>query len=157
MINIKTLLHNIQIQEKVSVPIFNEFGEFPEEKIEFLVCKFHDKYDGLIGNNILKKLKATINMGDDILLIGNNKIPLHYLNETAEYCFEKIGIHEVILSVSQKEGLVYNPQTLISNGNIKILKGVYFAENYKINALIEVNAAVHGNMKHIGKQNNTVK
>lgn len=40
-------------------PIFKEFNE-ENQKCEFLECNFNEKFDGLIGYNILIKLSGII-------------------------------------------------------------------------------------------------
>lgn len=137
--NIKTLQHTITITEKVSIPNFEEFGGDPEMKLEFLVCEFHNHYNGLIGNNILRQMQAIINLKENFLQLEDRKIPIRYTNGGVEHYFGKIGLHEVTLPVTQKQGLVYNPQTILKDKNIEILEGVYEAANYKINALVNMN------------------
>lgn len=73
----KTLQHIINIKEKVSIPLFEELGN-TENKVEFLVCKFDTRYDGLIGNNILGKLNAIVNFKENILEIDGKRIPLKH-------------------------------------------------------------------------------
>lgn len=104
--NIKTLQHTIQVTEKVLVPSFEEFGDTPNVKIEFLVCNFHDQYNGLIGNNILRQLKAIVNLKDNVLTINDRNLHIRYTNDSVEYYFERKGLHEVILPIEQKEGLI---------------------------------------------------
>lgn len=45
-------------------------------KLEFLLFKFHDANNGLIGNNILRQLFAVINLKENFLEIGDKRIPI---------------------------------------------------------------------------------
>lgn len=137
--NLKTLQHNIKLNEKVAIPIFEEFVENSENKIEFLVCHFHDHYDGLIGNDILKQLKAIINLKENILDINGKHIPINYAIDSNEYYFEKDGFYAITLAVEHQNGLVYSPQHFCENKNVEIIENIHDAENFKINALIKVN------------------
>lgn len=137
--NVKTLKHIVTISEKVAIPVFKEFGASTDTKIEFFVCQFHNQYNGLIGNNILRQMKAIINMKDNILKLEETEIPIRYTNDGVEYYFEKKGLHKIMLPVEQKNGLIYNPQIILNDKNIEIMEGVYEAENYNINAFVQVN------------------
>lgn len=134
----KTLQHHIKVKEQVSIPVFKEFSENSEKKIKFLVCPFHDQYNGLIGNDILKEFKIIVNLRDNFLDIDGRHIPIKYNNDGTEFYFEKRGLHEVSLPVEQKEGLIYNPQTILENEKIEIIEGIYEANDSKIQALVNV-------------------
>lgn len=51
--------------------------------VEFLEFNFHNKFDGILGNNILVNLKAIVNYGDRLLMTDTAVIPF-YLNEEEE-------------------------------------------------------------------------
>lgn len=55
---------------------------------------------------------------------------------------KKTGLHQVSLTVEQKNRIVYNPQTIYDDKNIEIMEGVYEAENYKINAFVKLNGTL---------------
>lgn len=90
----------------------------------------------MIGNNILKPLGAIINLNDDVIIVGEKKIPLRYEDQQVEYHFEKPGIYQVELPVKYKEGLVYKNQEFLTDKDLEILEGVYEVDNFKINATI---------------------
>jgi len=46
------------------------------------VTQFHNKYDGLIGNDILIPLKANIDFEKSELKLKNAKLKLHFLSNT---------------------------------------------------------------------------
>ena len=84
-INIKTLTGTIPCDTKITIDPFLEFDS--KEKIEFLEMKFHDKFDGLIGNNIMFPLQVEINYKDKVLKLNTgNKIQLFFsVDEEKEY------------------------------------------------------------------------
>jgi hypothetical protein len=57
------------------------------ESHKFYVYSVDDRYDGLIGSNLLKQLRANIDMKKQILFLDNTKIPIVYsapMKETYE-------------------------------------------------------------------------
>ena len=75
----------IPCDTKVTIEPFIEFDS--KEKMEFLEMNFHDKFDGILGNNIMLPLEAEINFKNKILkLKSGNEIPLFFsVNEEKEY------------------------------------------------------------------------
>lgn len=67
--------HKINIYEKAKIPAFKEFGT-ELDTIEFYVTDFHEYYDGLIGNDLLRPLKARICYESDTIKIGENTLQL---------------------------------------------------------------------------------
>lgn len=121
-IHIKTLQHTIHVTEKIRLPLFKEFGNSNEE-IYFLVCKFHDTYDGIIGNDILKRFDAKIDYKLNQLEINNNTVPISFQNEKP--C-------TIQLIVNQKNGLAYLKEKKFFEGKAIIKEGIYNVENHKI-------------------------
>lgn len=74
---IKTLQHRINLEEKVRIPAFKEFST-GLDTIEFYIAKFHEYYDGLIGNDILRPLMAQICYRDNTIRLGENTLPLFF-------------------------------------------------------------------------------
>lgn len=99
-INIKTLAGVHPCNIKVTIDPFLEFDT--EEKLEFLEIKFHDKFDGLVGNNILMPLQAEISYKQRILkLRTGNEIPLYFnTEEEKEY---QIPVPHEKLEIFQNE------------------------------------------------------
>lgn len=84
-INVRTLTNTILCDTKVTIDPFIEFDS--EGKMNFLELKFHDKFDGIIGNNILFPLQAEINYNNKMLKLNTgNEIPLLFnAKEESEY------------------------------------------------------------------------
>lgn len=138
ILQIRTLQHIINVSEKVRIPLFKEFGD-PKSRIDFYVCRFHDLYDGLIGNNILRQLKAKIDYENNILHIGNKTIPLQFEVQNAQYyLFSKDGNYDVDIPVNQKEGLMYISGNTSKDGRVEILEGAYEVTNYLANTTVAI-------------------
>uniref|UniRef100_A0A1A9WQ36 Uncharacterized protein n=1 Tax=Glossina brevipalpis TaxID=37001 RepID=A0A1A9WQ36_9MUSC len=73
----KTLQNNIRTTTIYQVPLFAEIGN-PHQKMELIECKFHDLYDGILGNDVLKKNGGVIDFRNDELIINDRHIPLLY-------------------------------------------------------------------------------
>lgn len=71
---------------KYSFPLFDIFNRH-DLFVEFLEIEFHDKFDGLIGNNILEPLNVTINYANRTMTTADACIQF-YLNEEEEIYFE---------------------------------------------------------------------
>lgn len=84
-VNIKTLAGTRPCETKVTIEPFLEFDS--KEKLEFLELEFHDEYDGLIGNNILRPLQVEISYKEKSLKVNTgNEIPLFFnVEEENEY------------------------------------------------------------------------
>lgn len=50
--------------------------------VDFIVVKFHNYYDGLIGNDILKRLNALIDYKNNQLNLNEKSVSLIFGNET---------------------------------------------------------------------------
>lgn len=75
-IRMKTVFNSILIDKEVNVKSFREFKT--DEKINFLLFKFHKYFDGLIGLDILQQLKMKLDFDNSILEVNSNQIPLHF-------------------------------------------------------------------------------
>lgn len=75
-IKLSTVFNSIYIDKEVNVKSFREFRS--EEKINFLLFKFHKYFDGLIGLDILQKLKIKLDFGNSTLEVNSNQLPIHY-------------------------------------------------------------------------------
>ena len=74
---VKSILGEHTVNEEIVLPAFNEFN-VENIDIKFLIYKFHDYFDGLLGLNALKSLKGIIDFDNDSLVIGKTKIKLYY-------------------------------------------------------------------------------
>jgi len=83
-ITLRTITNNALVKQKAKFPLFEELGN-PNNTVEMYIFAFHDKYDGLIGNNILIPLKTKIDFENKVLITNNNKkLKLHFSNENGE-------------------------------------------------------------------------
>lgn len=62
--------------EVVNIPLPSIFKS--KERHKFYVYSVDDRYDGLIGSDLLKQLEANIDMKSQILFTQNSQIPIHY-------------------------------------------------------------------------------
>lgn len=74
-ISIKSLLGKTQLNQKARIKTFDEFGK-NLNFIEFFIIKFHDYYDGLIGNDLLIPLEAVINYKNKSIQFGDITLAL---------------------------------------------------------------------------------
>lgn len=72
--------HNVSYHDEVcEIPIFKIFNVKDSHK--FYIFKFNDNYEGLIGADLLKQLKATINLESKVLATPFTEIPIIYETE----------------------------------------------------------------------------
>lgn len=97
---IKTIGESVGVQEKILLPLFRELGD-PKFGIEMYVMKFHELYDGLIGNNILIPLRAKIDLGNETLSLVDKEVKLQFSNEKRDpvYNIHKSGIYTMKIPV----------------------------------------------------------
>lgn len=74
---LKTLQNTVLTSTVYQVPLFEELGD-PQEEIQLIECQFHGIFDGIIGNDILRRYRAIINFRNNTLIINNKKVPLLY-------------------------------------------------------------------------------
>lgn len=77
---IKTVIGNGNCSSIATIPCFKEFGS--NKEIKFVVMKFHDDYDGIIGNDILRSFNAKIDYPNHCIEINGKELKLYFsLNE----------------------------------------------------------------------------
>lgn len=81
---IRVLNRNININTSYSFPLFKEFNESENYYVKFIEYNFHNKFSGIIGNNILVDLDAIINYKERLIRTRNANIQF-YLNEEEEF------------------------------------------------------------------------
>ena len=79
---LKVLDRNVETNIVYRIPLFQEFNE-KDYFVNFLEYQFHNRFDGLIGNNILVDLNAVINFQTRSLTTNKATIKM-YLNEEEE-------------------------------------------------------------------------
>lgn len=126
---IKTVLREIQVTEKVEYPAFSEFNL--KDTFIFLLLKFHEYFDGLIGLDILSTLKANIDFKMLILQTPEATIPIHIERNRATDIFniEASSGMLVRLPVECEQGpFLLDSIELLDN--VYIQQGLYTADNY---------------------------
>lgn len=84
-IRIKTIIGQTDITEKATIP--NDVFLFPTETdTTFLITKFHDSFNGLLGMDILKNCE--INLVERFIKTNNVMMPI-FKNESEEKQFDK--------------------------------------------------------------------
>lgn len=74
---ISSIFQTTNRDQVAEIPAFEEFST--RENIKLYLLKFHNFFDGLIGYETLKKLKANIDLENSCLITSNSKLPLlHY-------------------------------------------------------------------------------
>lgn len=100
--------------------MFSELGD-PQEWIYLIECRFHDKYDGIIGNDILRKYRAIMDYDLNVLKINNLNIPLRFPTT-----------HTVKLITNVECGLTHIKDCHLANGELILEEGVYNTQNFKV-------------------------
>lgn len=89
--------------------------------MQLIECKFHDYYDGIIGNDVLKRFGAVIDYTNDKLMINDKEIPLQYE-----------GTRTVNFIIPEKFGLFHFPEQRNHSGQTILKEGIYNVQNYKL-------------------------
>lgn len=82
-------------KSKITIPLFEEF-KYPNAKIEMLEVDLFKEFDGIIGCNILKPLRAKIDFDEKMLILPNAKLPLTFGNAQNEFSEEDITYFDSI-------------------------------------------------------------
>lgn len=103
--------------------------------------KFHDRYDGLIGNNILVPLGAKIDLGNKTLSLVNKELKLQFGNYEEEipvYNIQQGGTYSMKIPVPQRDGLAYIPEKMSEDGKVIVQEGVYNVKDYNADAVVHI-------------------
>lgn len=136
---ITTALNKHLITNKIKVDHLNELNNY--EPLEFLVFKFHHVFDGIIGNQTLRKLNNQINYSNDSIIFNNvrNKIYYKPCIKTPVYTLEPFEQKLITLPIDKKQNDVYIPKTVI-NDHIQTIGGIYQAKDYHTKICIQNNS-----------------
>lgn len=96
-IKMTTVFNSIFIDKEVNVKSFKEFNS--DEKINFLLFKFHKYFDGLIGLDILQQLNIKLDFGNSILEVNSNQIPIHYKPNLKSKTFNVKGNTTIVAQI----------------------------------------------------------
>lgn len=113
---LKTLQHQIEVFQKVRIPLFKELGN-PNEQIDFLIIKFHNFCDGLIGNDLLQRFNATIDYKNNQLIFNENAIPLYFQNKENKIIVTDDD-KDVVETVNDTNSSIDYYKTIINEGTI---------------------------------------
>lgn len=70
---------------KISIPFFKEF-KIPEAKLELLETEISGEFDGILGCNILRPLKAKVDLENNKLITHHAELPLLFDLDKHEKC-----------------------------------------------------------------------
>lgn len=122
-----------------SIDKFVEFNPFPQlqpNRLTFYVFDFHPFFDGLIGYEALRQLKAEILTASNELKISGVKVRM--LRKYPEQSRIQLNAHETkVTSIKLKDNgdfLVETDQEIVPG--VLIISGLYRSDNYSANVLI---------------------
>lgn len=119
-IKLKTLQNIVTTQTTYKVPLFEELG-CTNDWIYLIECKFHETYDGILGNDVLQRYKAIIDYESNQLKMNEKTIPLHFLDE------------KIIKFITNTEcGLVHIKDHYNANRELVLEEGIYNVQHFKV-------------------------
>lgn len=134
-IGLRALNNTSVINEKIRIKCFREFKS-PNDNLEFFVYKFHNIYDGLIGNDILMKYNTLINYTGKIITINNVEIKLKFSNDPENTVYQiDPGEYFYRIPVAECSGYVVISEAKL-NDHTTVLEGVYDVNSFKALAKI---------------------
>lgn len=128
-IKITTIFTNHTLNREILLPKFVEFNQ--SGKLRFLVFKFHAYFDGLLGLDALKSLRAKVDLANQTLITENSKIPLKLKpNLTSKhYGIPPNSKLVVELPVDVESGNIYMHNIEIKP-KLTIPEDIYLAKNW---------------------------
>ena len=130
------------VKQKAVVKAFSEFN-IENETFEFFVYNFSNKYEGLIGNDILRKYKSIIDFEKDTLTLNNVTLPLHIYENPKSIIQIRPGEHLYKIPVSTETGNIIINNIHINN-EITIDEGLYTVQNSE--TCIKINNATKNDL-----------
>lgn len=139
-----------------SIPVFKEFNENEDVFCEFLEHDLKNNYDGIIGNNILKRFNAIVDYPKQQLILNKAVLKLYfdkqeeiydnlaYNNENVvEINFNnEVGINNNIGEFIESEHLSEHEKGLLY-GVLKKFKRTFYNENDDLSFTNEVKHHIH--------------
>lgn len=134
-IEIKTIFDTKFVNKEIVLRGLPEL--YTQNHLTFLIFKFHNYFDGLIGIDIMRDLGLTIDMRNSTLKIRNISIPLNFKPNliSKAYTVSELSKSICLLPVDIESGSVYIEPTYIAS-DLMISEGLYEAANWY--CLIEV-------------------
>lgn len=106
-----------------------------------MIYKFHDIYEGLIGNDILVKFNALIDYGKRTINLNGVEIKLHFKTDKQNTVYQiDPGEHYYHIPVTQESGITLVEGTKV-NKSITLHEGVCEVNNFKALARISNEAS----------------
>ena len=134
-VNISTVFKTHSLNFAVNLPCFQEFNRNID--LEFLLFKFHNYFDGLIGLDILQMLNAKIDFQNSVLETDTITIPIvykpNYMSKT--YAIPSKSKIIALLPVDIQNGDIFI-QTNKIRKDLVISEGIYNSKDWF--SLIEV-------------------
>lgn len=127
-VTITTVFKSYQIDKQVDLPIFPEFNQ--TGSLKFLIFRFHNFFDGLLGMDALLLLKAKIDLANRTLITGNavNNISFKTNQSTEIKEIQAKSKTLIKLPINEQNGTVYiNPIELAPK--LFVSSGLYNVEN----------------------------
>lgn len=134
-INVKTLFQTHQVTGQISINGLMEFKT--REPLEFLSFKFHNYFDGLIGLEMLQKLKVKLDLHKGLLQTDKVTIPLlfkpNYISKL--YTIPPRNKITIQIPVDIEQGEIYIKPVQVQSQLI-IPEGIYNADKWY--SLVEI-------------------
>lgn len=131
-LEIKAMFTSHTLNQKIILPAFDEFQQ-QDLELSFIIFKFHNYFDGLLGLDILDKIQANIDIPNKILITPQVKLKIlskpNFMS--ARYNIPSHSQQVTKLPVDIKSGDVYLPNIYIDN-NFLIPEGIYKSSNFHI-------------------------
>lgn len=136
---VKTALQTHTISHKISIDYLEQLNNI--HPLEFLVFKFHHFFDGIIGNQTLQQLNATIDYQNSQITFGTVINKLHYkpFLKPQIYNLEPYEQKNINLPTNVKLGDIYAP-SIQFNEHVHSLSGIYSSNNYQSQIFITNNS-----------------
>lgn len=128
-VTISTVLSKYRLNKSTKLPTFHEFNE--PGQLNFLLFKFHNYFDGLLGLDILSELRAKIDLENKTLNTRNSTLPL-LLKPNFNSGKHIIPANSKIIlkiPVDVRNGDVFIKNTIIKP-NLKISEGLYTVKDW---------------------------
>lgn len=119
--------------EVVNIPLFSIFNDEGFQK--FYVYDVDNRYDGLIGMDLMTRLNADLSFKDKILKTNGVNIPMIYSTDP-EFRLEPRTEHRVKLPVNQKDGYAILDYKQFHEG-IRMPTAIVKCENYLASTVIQ--------------------
>lgn len=128
-LTLKTALNSHQILEEVRYPAFKEFNT--SGNFSFLLFKFHNTFDGVIGMDILQQIGAEIDLVRSQLRTTLTHLPICFQNKSNPqlYVLEPGSVKIIPMTVNLQNGTFLTEQKKIAP-DLFSSEGLYQATNY---------------------------